>query len=168
MRLSIPKLVKEVLMEDMAYFNLKKDRVCNVIVKEMGYSSLLKLHENLKLERKLVINFNLNERNTRYFKDMVKLSKKETEAEFLRSLLSTYANFHPFLREKVLYKVKFKELEQAIKCKEQIRAEIEGEILELEPLGFSRDEVSKYAILKFQVGKKLFDQRVKDIEILKI
>ena len=92
----------------------------------------------------------------------------ETEAEFLRSLLSTYSNLHPFLRERVLYKVKFKELEQAIKGKEQIRAEIEGDILEIEPLGFSRDEVSKYATLKFQVGKQLFDQRVKGIEILKI
>lgn len=167
-RLSIPKLIKEVLQEDMVYFNIKMDRLTNTIVKEMGYSNLLKLHENLKLERKLVINFNLNERNTRYFKDMVKLSEEETEAEFLRDLLSTYANLHPFVREKILCKIKFQELEEAIRRKYQIRVEVEGKILDIEPLGFSRDKDTKYASLKFQSDKKMYDQRVKDIEILKI
>lgn len=152
----------------MEYFNIKMDRLSNAIVKEMGYSNLLKLHENLKLERKLVINFNLNERNTRYFKDMVKLSEEETEAEFLRNLLSTYANLHQFLREKILYKVKFQELEEAIRGNYLIRVEIEGEILDIEPIGFSRDRETKYASLRFQSGKQLCDQRVRDIEILKI
>lgn len=152
----------------MEYFNIKMDRLSNLIFKEMGYSNLLKLHENLKPERKLVINFNLNERNTKYFKDMVKISDEEIEAEFIRNLLSTYANFHKFLRETILYKVKFQELEEAIIGKHLIRIEVEGKILNIEPVGFSRDLETKYASLKFQSDKQTYNRKVRDIEILKI
>ncbi len=166
-RLSIPKLIKEVLLEDMKYFNLKMDKLCNMIVEEMGYSKLLKFHKKLRLEKKLIINFNLTQRNTKYFKDMVRLSKEDTEAEFLRSLLSTYANLHPFLREKLLYSSKFNKLEEAIKTKNQIRVEIEGKILEIEPLYFSRNEHTKYAVLNFKEKEGIYQYNFKEIEILK-
>lgn len=167
-KVSIPRLVKEIIEQDMEYFNYTREKLCNLIIQELGYEKTIPLHEKMEEEDKVLINFNLYEKNTVYFSDMLKESDEETEREFLRRVLSTYVNFHPSIREKVVRKELFTELEKAKKRNKQVKVSHKEEILTVKALGLERDDETGYNYLKAIRDNQEYLYKVKDIESLKI
>lgn len=167
-KVSIPKLIKEILTKDVEYFSLKRERLCNIILQEMGYDKTLRLHDKITSDRKISINFNLNERNTLFFKDMIKESEEEIEAEFFRRLLSTYGNMHPSLREKVVRKEFFRELEYAIKRSCYIKIANGNEVLNVLPLEILRDQEHGYNLIKVKKDEEIYIYKAQELELLAI
>lgn len=167
-KLSIPKLIKEILDKDIDYYGIKIEKLCNIVVQEMGYEEVLRIHDKLKSDRKIPITFNLTDRNTKFLPSMLTNSSEKMETEFFRSLFSTYANLHPSLRERVVKKSVYIELELAIKNHTEVKISYENKISDVIPLSFQRDEETGYNYLEVEVFGERFLYRLKDIEILKI
>lgn len=167
-KLSIPKLIKEILDKDTEYYGIKLEKLCNVVVQEMGYEETLRIHDKLKSDRKIPITFNLTDRNTKFLPSMLANSSEKMETEFFRSLLSTYTNLHPSLRERVIKKSAYIELELAIKNQTEVKISYESLILDIVPLSFRRDEETGYNYLEAESLGERYLYRLKDIEILKI
>lgn len=167
-KLSIPKLIKEILDKDTDYFGIKLEKLINIVVQEMGYEELLRIHDKLKSDRKIPITFNLNDRNTKFLPNMIANTGEKLETEFFRSLLSTYANLHPSLRERVVRKSIYIELELAIKSGSGIKLSVEGRIVDVTAISLQRDDESGYNYLEVVQFRERYLYRLKDIEILKI
>lgn len=134
----------------------------------MGYESTLRIHDKLKNERKIPITFNLTERNTKYLSNMIANSSEKVEAEFFRSLLSTYANLHPSLRERVIKKNLYIELEIAIKENVLVKISHDNKILDVHVLDFKRDFTTGYNCVEVIVNKEKHLFKIRDIELLKV
>lgn len=167
-KITVPKLVKEILEQDMEYFNYTKEKLCNLIIQELGYEKTIPLYEKMENEDKAIITFNLYEKNTAYFNDMLKESKEETERDFLRRIFSTYINFHPSIREKVIRKELFTELEKAQKRNKMIKISHKAEILTIKALGLERNNETGYNYIRAIKENKECLYEVKNIESLKI
>ncbi|MGL5350878.1 MAG: hypothetical protein ACRDA0_10000 [Cetobacterium sp.] len=167
-KLSIPKLIKEILDQDTFYFEIKLERLCNIIVQEMGYEPTLRIQDKLKNERKIPITFNLNERNSSYIQNMILNSSENIETEFFRSLLSTYANLHPSLRERVVKKSIYTDIDLAIKEGYNIKISYEHKIIDITPLSFQRTNDSNYNYLEGVLNNEKYLFKLKNIDILKI
>lgn len=167
-KLSIPKLIKEILDKDIEYFNIKLEKLCNIVVQEMGYEQVLRIQDKLKNERKIPITFNLNERNTKFLQDMIKCSPEKLETEFFRSLLSTYCNFHPSLREKIIKKNLHLEIELSIKEQLPIKISYNNKIIDILPITFLRDTLTEHNSLEClnNETKEKIVLQLKNIEIL--
>ena len=100
-RVSVPNFVREILENDMKYYDFSKDKICNIIIQRLGFENTQSLHKKV-VDNTSILNFNLNEKNTELFDKMFILSKEKIESEFFRRIFSTYVNFHPFLREKII------------------------------------------------------------------
>ena len=98
---------------------------------------------------------------------MFTLSKEKIESEFFRRIFSTYVNFHPFLREKVLNTELFQVLENAIKNKHKLKIYYEKKLLDIYPVAFERN-TDLYTILKAKKDGKEFLFEVRYIEVLKV
>lgn len=167
-KITLPKLIKEILNEDLIYFDLKMENLCNIIVREMGYDQTLRLHDRLSNKEKTSINFNLNRRNSMFFSNMLEESEENVEAEYFRRLLSTYANLHPSIRERIVKKTMFIELEDAVKKKLGIKIAKGQEVYNVIPLGMERDKKTGYNLLKIKLNEEIVLYKVTDIELLKI
>lgn len=51
-KLSVPKLIKEIFDKDIEYFNIKLEKLCNIIVQEMGYEPVLRIQDKLKMRER--------------------------------------------------------------------------------------------------------------------
>ena len=99
-RVTFPKLVQEVLQIDQEYFNLKKETLYNLIIEGLGFQEVTSIGLDI-IDEKRSINFNLNEKNSKLFSEMLKKSgmSELSEGEFLKRVFLTYANLHPSIRE---------------------------------------------------------------------
>jgi len=167
-KVSLPKLIKDLLTEDLIYFELKIERLCNLIVQEMGYDQTLRLHEKIVNDKKANVYFNLNSRNTSFFKDMLEESEESLETEYFRRLLSTYVNLHPSIRERTINKRVFLEIESAIKNNTEIKIAVNKEIYNIIPIEITRDKKTHYNLLKVKNDQDTIFYRIKEIEILKL
>lgn len=165
-RVSVPNFVKEIMEEDMKYYNFSKDKICNIIIQRLGFEHTQSLHKKV-IDNTSILNFNLNEKNTELFDEMFKLSKEKIESEFFRKVFSTYANFHPFLREKILNLELFKVLESAINKNKKIKIYYEKKLLDIFPIAFERN-TNLYTILKAKKEGKEIIFEVRYIEVLKV
>lgn len=165
-RVSIPNFVREILDNDMEYYSFSKDKICNIIIQRLGFENTQSLHKKV-VDNTSILNFNLNEKNTELFDEMFNLSKEKIESEFFRKVFSTYANFHPFLREKVLNIELFKELENAISKSHKLKIYYQKKLLDIYPIAFERN-TDLYTILKAKKEGKEFLFEVRFIEILKV
>ena len=165
-RVSIPNFVREILDNDMEYYSFSKDKICNIIIQRLGFENTQSLHKKV-VDNTSILNFNLNEKNTELFDEMFNLSKEKIKSEFFRKIFSTYANFHPFLREKVLNIELFKELENAISKSHKLKIYYQKKLLDIYPIAFERN-TDLYTILKAKKEGKEFLFEVRFIEILKV
>ena len=165
-RVSIPNFVREILDNDMEYYSFSKDKICNIIIQRLGFENTQSLHKKV-VDNTSILNFNLNEKNTELFDEMFNLSKEKIKSEFFRKIFSTYANFHPFLREKVLNIELFKELENAISKSYKLKIYYQKKLLDIYPIAFERN-TDLYTILKAKKEGKEFLFEVRFIEILKV
>ena len=83
-RVTFPKLVQEVLQIDQEYFNLKKETIYNLIIEGLGFQEISSIGADI-IDEKRSINFNLNEKNSKLFSEMLRKSglNELSEAEFL-------------------------------------------------------------------------------------
>lgn len=98
-KISIPKLIKEILDKDISYFNIKLEKLCNVIVQEMGYEPLLKIH--LKNIKSFILERNYPEIKVfikNYIKEII-VSKEGIEVTFI-PLFSFTKYFSDLLKNK--------------------------------------------------------------------
>ncbi len=72
-RVTFPKLVQEVLQVDQEYFNLKKETLYNLIIEGLGFQEVTSIGLDI-IDEKRSINFNLNEKNSKLFSEMLKKS----------------------------------------------------------------------------------------------
>lgn len=165
-RVSVPNFVREILENDMKYYDFSKDKICNIIIQRLGFENTQSLHKKV-VDNTSILNFNLNEKNTELFDKMFILSKEKIESEFFRRVFSTYVNFHPFLREKILNTELFQILENAIKNKYKLKIYYEKKLLDIYPITFERN-TDLYTILKARKDGKEFLFEVRYIEVLKV
>ena len=150
----------------MEYYSFSKDKICNIIIQKLGFENTQSLHKKV-VDNTSILNFNLNEKNTELFDEMFNLSKEKIKSEFFRKIFSTYANFHPFLREKVLNIELFKELENAISKSYKLKIYYQKKLLDIYLIAFERN-TDLYTILKAKKEGKEFLFEVRFIEILKV
>lgn len=167
-RCSVPKLVKDIFKDDLQYFDIKMENLCNQIIKKFGFEDTLKIYKWMSHESKVSINFNLNDFNSKYFDDMLSHSQEKTYAEFFRRLFSTYANLHPSIREKIIYNILFKELEYVSKNKLFAKLSIGNNVIDVKVLLISRNPLQGYNQLEVDNNGKIEVYKLKDIELLKI
>lgn len=165
-RVSIPNFVMEILENDMKYFSLAKDRICNIIIKRLGFENIQSYHKKVT-DKTSILSFNLNDRNTELFDEMLIMSNEVKESEFFRKVFSTYANLHPFLREKNLHMELFKIVESAINNNHRLKIYYEKRLLDIYPIAFKRDK-NLYTILKAEKDGKEILIEMKNIEVWKV
>lgn len=164
-RVTFPKLVQEVLQTDREYFGMKGETLFNLIVEGLGFERGLELGLDTVDEKKSII-FSLNEKNTKLFPDMLKLSHVEEEGVFLKNLFITYANLPPSIRQKILFKNLFIHLEQAVKKKKKIKIYYQGNLWEIVGIALERDVSTGYSFLRAKTKDKEYQFEVKYIEYI--
>ena len=160
---AVPMLVHEIIYTDTQYFSLKKETLCNMVVKGLGFERLMDIGKDI-LDKTKTLSFNLNDINTELFPEMLKQNHTSTESEFIRQIFFTYINLHPCLRERILHKSIFLEVEQAILNKKKLKIYFNKKILDIVPIALERNPETGFNSLKVQVGTEIFLYEMKDIE----
>ena len=160
---AVPMLVHEIIYADSQYFSLKKETLCNMVVQGLGFERLTDIGNDI-LDKTKSLGFNLNDINTELFPEMLKQSRANTESEFVRKIFFTYINLHPCLRERILYKSIFMEVEQAILSKKKLKIYFNKKVLDIVPIALERNPETGFNSLKAQVGTEIFLYEMKDIE----
>ncbi|WP_373077029.1 hypothetical protein [Fusobacterium varium] len=166
-RVSIPRFSIEIIEKDMEYFSISRDRICNLVIQGLGFENTISYHKKL-MDGTKILNFNLNEKNTELFEAMFALSKERKESEFFKRVFSTYANLHPFMREKILNISLFTIIENAIRENKKVKLYYQKLLLDVLPLGFERDSETLYTILKVKKEGKEYLYEMKNIEVVRI
>ena len=152
---AVPMLVHEIIYADSQYFSLKKETLCNMVVQGLGFERLTDIGNDI-LDKTKSLGFNLNDINTELFPEMLKQSRANTESEFVRKIFFTYINLHPCLRERILYKSIFMEVEQAILNKKKLKIYFNKKVLDIVPIALERNPETGFNSLKAQVGTEIF------------
>ena len=160
---AVPMLVHEIIYADSQYFSLKKETLCNMVVQGLGFERLTDIGNDI-LDKTKILGFNLNDINTELFPEMLKQSRANTESEFVRKIFFTYINLHPCLRERILYKSIFMEVEQSILNKKKLKIYFNKKVLDIFPIALERNPETGFNSLKAQVGTEIFLYEMKDIE----
>ena len=165
-RVTFPKLVQEVLQIDQEYFNLKKETIYNLIIEGLGFQEISSIGADI-IDEKRSINFNLNEKNSKLFSEMLRKSglNELSEAEFLKKIFITYANLHPSKRERILYKDIFLRIEEAIRKKKEINIYYKDKLEKIKPISFERNKDNgNYTALRAKISNKEYLIEMKEIE----
>lgn len=164
-RVSLPKLIHEVIYIDIQYFKLRKETLYNLIIQGLGFEKLLEIGGDLLDERK-TISFNLNDINTELFQEMMKFQKMEKESIFINKVFMTYANLHPSIRERTINRDLFMRIEQAVKENKSIKIYYRKKLLDGIPIELERDRESGYNYLKVKIENQQYLYEMKDIEFV--
>ena len=101
-RVKIPKLVYDVMIQDMKYLDLKKETLYNIILQELGFERINEIgKELLSLDEKKQIAFNLNDMNTSLISAMQESQNIDNDGELIIKLFSTYANLHSAISDMI-------------------------------------------------------------------
>ena len=160
---TVPMLVHEIIYTDTQYFSLKKETLCNMVIQGLGFEKLMDIGKDI-LDKTKSLSFNLNDINTELFPEMLKQSHASTESEFIRQIFFTYINLHPCLRERILHKSMFLEVEQAILNKKKLKIYFNKKVLDVVPIALERNPDTGFNSLKAQLGAEIFLYEMKDIE----
>lgn len=160
---TVPMLVHEIIYTDTQYFSLKKETLCNMVIQGLGFEKLMDIGKDI-LDKTKSLSFNLNDINTELFPEMLKQSHASTESEFIRQIFFTYINLHPCLRERILHKSMFLEVELAILNKKKLKIYFNKKVLDIAPIALERNPDTGFNSLKAQLGAEIFLYEMKDIE----
>ncbi len=160
---AIPMLVHEIINVDTKYFSLKKETLCNMVVQGLGFEKLTDIGSDI-LDKTKSLSFNLNDINTELFPEMLKQSHARTESEFIRQMFFTYINLHPCLRERILHKSIFMEVERAILNKRKLKIYFNKNVLDVLPIALERNPETGFNNLKVQVGEEIILYEMKGVE----
>lgn len=130
-KFTIPYFSYEKIKEDEAHFKLKPGEIGNRIFSYYSNKDIEKVEAKSNKGEK--IQFNLNTKNNELYDSVIRDHKVQNEAEFWRILFFNYLNNLKHIREKILYKKNFEDLEAAIKDEKMIRIKYKGEFREVHP-----------------------------------
>ena len=150
-RVSLPKLIHEVIYIDIQYFKLRKETLYNLIIQGLGFEKLLEIGGDI---------------NTELFQEMMKFQKTEKESVFLNKVFMTYVNLHPSLRERTINRNLFMRIEQAVKESKSIKIYYRKKLLDGIPIELERDRENGYNYLKVKIENQQYLYEMKDIEFV--
>lgn len=166
-RVKIPKLVYDAMIQDMKYFDLKREALYNIILQELSFEKINEIgKELLNLDEKNQIAFNLNDMNTSLILVMQETQKISNTGELIIKLFSTYANLHSPIRERVIRKDFFLRLEKAIKEKNEVKILYQDIVTKILPLAFERNFETGYNYLRVKNKKEEFLYEVRKIKFV--
>ena len=102
-KITVSKLVLDILDRDAKQFNMTKERLCNEILITFSIREVKEI-EREDLDEKAILQFTLSRANAEYYSIISK--KIENEPKFLRSIFTTYAHLNPFYREIMMFRDK--------------------------------------------------------------
>ncbi|GLI57784.1 hypothetical protein PM10SUCC1_32980 [Propionigenium maris DSM 9537] len=143
-KMPVPKIINEVLEKDCHHFGITKEKLCNEVILKMGYKPLIKYHKMMTFEEKVDLQFNLQVETQKYYKDIWKENNATSDAELVRTILSTYINLSPFLREKIIMDTKLRFILELLREKHIVKIEVDGKIIEAELMEILRCSETNY------------------------
>ena len=130
-KFTIPYFSYEKIKEDEFHFRLKPGEIGNRIFAYYSNKDIEMVEA--KSNKGENIQFNLNTKNEELYPSVIKDHKVQNEAEFWRILFFNYLNNPKHIRERILYKKIFDDLEAAIKDEKMIRIKYKSELREIHP-----------------------------------
>lgn len=153
-KMPVPRYVNEILEQDCNHFGLTREKLCNEIILKVGYKPLAPYHKLMVFEDKIEIQFNLQKECESYYDDICKEYGSTTDAELVRTILSTYINLSPFVREKLIRDRKVMFLMDLLKGKHLVKIDMGEEILESQIKSIQRCPISNYLKVSHTHGEE--------------
>lgn len=119
-KLLLPDIVIEILDHDAKHFDMTREKLCNEIIIKLGYKERLSLSSEIKFTSKKYIQFNLGMIAGKVYDDIFQRSEDISDPELMRSIFNAYFNYHPYVREYILFKEKITYLERLQKKGEEV------------------------------------------------
>ncbi len=137
-RVLVPYFILEIIEHDIEKFNIKKNRLANIIFNHFkdGYREFLGDDEI----KNNIIQFNLNKNNDEIYSAIMSTlftKRIDTEAKLFRSIFYTYISNPSSIREKIIFSESYKLIEESIDNRVQIKVKYNGSFRVVEPLFLS-------------------------------
>lgn len=152
-KITVSKLVLDILDRDAKQFNMTKERLCNEILITFSIREVKEI-EREDLDEKAILQFTLSRANAEYYSIISK--KIENEPKFLRSIFTTYAHLNPFYREIMMFRDKLITLKSYISKKEKIYISIGTKVEEVLITEIIRCPITDYIKLRTQDKGEFF------------
>lgn len=182
-KVTLPYYIYEIIEKDIEHFNIKKNKLCNLIFENYKEEYDEFIFKNRKLNFTRTLQFNLNKNNLDIY-EFIPRDPSKTDADFFRNLFTTYVNRPQYHREKVLFKRTVNILESAILERKKVRIRYYDEYRIIEPYFIANvanesynyifaycHKNNKYVNYKLLLVEKVFflneDQEQRDLEYVK-
>ncbi|MDO5789093.1 MAG: hypothetical protein Q4P79_06475 [Fusobacterium sp.] len=146
-KITVSKLVLDILDRDAKQFNMTKERLCNEILITFSIRDVKEI-EREELDEKAILQFTLSRSTSEYYNIISK--KIENEPKFLRSIFTTYAHLNPFYREIMMFRDRLITLKDYISRKEKIYISIGTRVEEVLIIDIIRCPITDYIKLRTQ------------------
>lgn len=146
-KITVSKLVLDILDRDAKQFNMTKERLCNEILITFSIRDVKEI-EREDLDEKAILQFTLSRSTSEYYNIISK--KIENEPKFLRSIFTTYAHLNPFYREIMMFRDRLITLKDYISRKEKIYISIGTRVEEVLIIDIIRCPITDYIKLRTQ------------------
>lgn len=127
----IPSFMYEILIGDSEYFKLTLGEIGNRILSYYLGKDINKI--DFKSASNERIQFNLSKNNEEIFLKIIEEENIQKEAGYLRNIYFTYVNNLRYVRERILFKEIFKEIEEAINKNRKIKIKYHSYIRTVNP-----------------------------------
>lgn len=148
-KITVSKLVLDILDRDAKQFNMTRERLCNGILITFSIREIREV-ERESLDERAVLQFSLSKSTSEYYTIISK--DIENEPKFLRSIFTTYVHLNPFYREIMIFRDKLITLKDYILRKEKIYISVGTSIEEVLITDIIRCPITDY--IKFKIKDK--------------
>ena len=166
-RVLVPYFILEILEHDVENFNIKKNRLANIIFSYFkdDYRYFLG-DDDIKNN---IIQFNFNKNNDEIYEALMSSlfnEKIDTEAKLFRSLFYTYISNPSSVREKIIFEKMYDTIITAVKNRVQIKIKYNGSFRVVEPLFISdtKERISNYLCCYSYKHNKIINYKLSKIE----
>lgn len=153
-KMPAPRYLSEILEQDCKHFGITKEKLCNEIILKVGYKPLTPYHKLMVFEDKVEVQFNLHNECEKYYEDICKEYGSLTDAELMRTILSTYSNLSPFVREKIIMDTKLRFVTELLEGKHSVMVDTGEQILESEIQSIKRCPERNYLKVRHTHGEE--------------
>lgn len=166
-KVKVPEIIVNILLEDMKDFDIKCNKLCNKVFEY--YSSKKFTLNDLKSQRGEDIQFTLTNDNEGIYYRVLAENKIETESQYMRALYFEYVSSPKYLREEIIFKDKFKKLREAIKGNKKIEIKFNGKFRKLNPyfIKYADRENRNYLFCYCEHSEEYRNYRVLKIESIR-
>ena len=166
-RVLVPYFILEIIEHDIERFNIKKNRLANIIFRYFkdNYTMFLD-NEDIKNN---IIQFNFNKSNDEIYEALMDSffnSKVDTEAKLFRSLFYTYISNPASVRERIIFEENYKKILTSIKNKVKVKIKYNNTYREIEPFFISdtKERLTNYLCGYSYKYNKVINYKLSKIE----